>query len=73
MYFVVVAFLKMPTYVNGLNSVGLSVPSLATKQPEFLRTVFGPNTLFYGPSFFPLSFNIIDNQSFFLRLKSQTN
>ena len=76
MYFVVVAFLEMPTYVSGLNSVGLSddsVPSLATKQPEFLRTVFGPNTLFYGPSFFPLSFNIIDNQSFFLRLKSQTN
>ena len=34
MYFVVVAFLKMPTYVSGLNSVGLSddsVPSLATK------------------------------------------
>ena len=55
-------------------SVGLSddsVPSLATKQPKFLRTVQIHCVL--RPIFFPLSFNIIDNQCFFLRLKSQTN
>lgn len=59
MYFVVVAFLEMPTYVSGLNSVGLSddsVPSLATKQPKFLRTVFGPNTLCFTAHLFSAKF-----------------